>query len=211
MAGGASSRPESPGPGGAGQPTAAIGPGWVVLLVGPSGAGKDSVLSGARMRLAGDTRFVFPRRVVTRDADGSEDHATLSPAAFEDCAARGGFALDWHAHGHRYGIPAETDAAVRAGCTAVFNASRQIVPVARGRYAALAVVMIDAPVEVRAARLAARNRERAEQVLSRLGRVVTGFSPAEADLAIDNSGPLADSADRLVRWLQALPTSRAAT
>jgi ribose 1,5-bisphosphokinase len=189
----------------------AVGPGWVVLVVGPSGAGKDSVLNEARVRLAGDARFVFPRRVVTRVADGSEDHASLSRDAFEDLAARGGFALHWHAHGHRYGIPAEADVAVRAGRTAVFNASRQIVPVARGRYAGLAVVMVDAPVEIRAARLATRNREHAEQVLARLGRVVTGFSAEEADLVIDNSGPLTDSADRLVRWLQMLAARGAAT
>lgn len=182
----------------------AVGPGRVVLVVGPSGVGKDSVLNAARARLAADARFVFPRRVVTREADGSEDHASLSLDAFGDIAARGAFALHWNAHGHRYGIPSETDMAVRAGCTVVFNASRQIVPVARGRYAALAVVMVDAPVEIRAARLATRNRERAEQVLARLGRVVTGFSAEEADLAIDNSGSLTDSADRLVRWLQML-------
>ena len=37
-----------------------------MLVVGPSGAGKDAVLRVARERLAGDRRFVFPSRVVTR-------------------------------------------------------------------------------------------------------------------------------------------------
>jgi ribose 1,5-bisphosphokinase len=188
---------------------AAIGPGCVVLVVGPSGAGKDALLAEARSRLAHDGRFLFPRRVVTRAADGSENHVSLSWAAFDEVARHGGFALHWHAHGLRYGIPAEADAAARAGRTVVFNASRQIVAAARGRYAATAVVMIDAPVEVRAARLAARNRERAEQVLSRLGRVVPGFSPEQADLVIDNSGGLDSSARHLVEWLHALPARSA--
>jgi ribose 1,5-bisphosphokinase len=86
--------------------------------------------------------------------------------------------------------------------TVVLNASRQVVQAARARYAAIAVVIIDAPAEIRAARLAMRNRERAEQVLARLGRVVTAFSAAEVDLTIDNCGALEDAAGRLVQWLQ---------
>jgi ribose 1,5-bisphosphokinase len=198
VAAGASSDPAAPR-----QAAAAIGPGRVVLVVGPSGAGKDSVLKVARTRLAGDGRFYFPRRVVTRAADGSEDHASLSCEAFEVLVANGGFALHWHAHGHRYGIPAEADAAARAGRTVVFNASRQVVGPARERYTSVAVVMLDVPVEIRAARLALRNRERAEQVLARLGRVVTGFSATDVDLTVDNSGALDTAASQLVQWLQA--------
>jgi ribose 1,5-bisphosphokinase len=200
VAAGASSDPGAPL-----QAAAAVGPGRVVLVVGPSGAGKDSVLNAVRTRLAGDDRFFFPRRVVTRTADGSEDHASLTCEAFEAMAARGGFALHWHAHGHRYGIPAAADEAVRAGRTVVFNASRQVVAAARERYAGVAVVMIDVPVEIRAARLATRNRERAEQVLARLGRVVAGFSVADVDLTIDNSGTLEAAAGRLVQWLRGEP------
>jgi ribose 1,5-bisphosphokinase len=182
-----------------------------VLVVGPSGAGTDSVLNAARARLAGDGRFAFPRRMVTRVADSSEDHTSLSREAFEAVLARGGFALHWHAHGHRYGIPAEADEAARAGRTVVFNASRHIVRPARERYAAMAVVMVDAPVEIRAARLAARNRERADEVMARLGRVVPGFSPDDVDLAIDNSGTLDAAAERLIQWLQGVATDRGQT
>jgi ribose 1,5-bisphosphokinase len=77
-----------------------------------------------------------------------------------------------------------------------------VVRAARERYAAVAVVMVDAPPEIRAARLALRNRERADQVLARLGRVVSGFSAADADLTVDNSGPLGDTAQALVQWLR---------
>ena len=65
-------------------------------------------------------------------------------------------------------------------------------------------VLIDAPLEVRAARLAERNRESPAEVLARLGRVVTGFDPADADLTIDNTGTLEEAANRLVAWLRAL-------
>jgi phosphonate metabolism protein PhnN/1,5-bisphosphokinase (PRPP-forming) len=174
----------------------------VVLVVGPSGAGKDAVLGAARERLAGDGRFLFPRRVVTREANLAEDHVSLSRAAFEAQLQCGGFALHWEAHGLRYGIPASAEDAVLSGRTVVFNASRETVAVARDRYAAAAAVLVDAPPEVRAARLAARSREAPEEVLVRLQRVATGFSAADADLVIDNGGLLEDAVDLLVRWLR---------
>ena len=59
---------------------------------------------------------------------------------------------------------------------------------ARRRYAATVVIVVDAPVEVRAARLAARDRESPEEVRVRLERVVAGFHHAEADLIVDNGG-----------------------
>lgn len=198
MAGGVSSRGTAPGE------AAPIGPGAVVLVVGPSGAGKDTLLRLVRERLGGDTRFFFPQRVVTRPADASEEHATLSQRAFEERIESGGFALHWEAHGHRYGILAEADAAVRAGRTVVFNASRQVIPAVRRRYAAAAAILVDVPVEVRAARLAARNRESAQEVLARLRREVTGFDVTENDLALDNSGLPERAADVMIRWLQAL-------
>jgi ribose 1,5-bisphosphokinase len=183
--------------------------GCVVLVVGPSGAGKDTVLRHARERLAGDGRFLFPRRVVTRPADASEDHTSLTLEAFAELVSRGAFALHWHAHGHLYGIPAAVDAAANAGSIVVFNASRQVVPVARQRYAATAVILVDAPLEIRAARLAARDRERPEEVAVRMRRVVTGFSAADADLTIDNGGALSDAVAPLVQWLRTLAASGA--
>ena len=46
----------------------AVRPGVLVLVVGPSGAGKDSLLAAAQHVLAGNTGFVFPTRDVTRPA-----------------------------------------------------------------------------------------------------------------------------------------------
>jgi ribose 1,5-bisphosphokinase len=193
----------SSSPGSAPTEPGAIGPGRVVLLVGPSGAGKDAVLHEARGRLADDPRFYFPRRLVTREANAAEDHVSLSRAAFEERLACGGFALDWQAHGLCYGIPADVDEAVRAGRTVAFNASRAAVQTARRRFSRTAAVLIDAPLTLRAARLAARNREGPEDAVARLDRVVTAFSPADADLVIDNGGALQDAARRLVEWLRA--------
>ena len=185
-------------------PSGQIGPGRVVLVVGPSGAGKDTILNEVRARLAGDPRFSFPRRIVTRAANAAEDHDTVSATAFDAQLESGAFALYWQAHGLSYGIPSTIDEAVRRGASVVFNASRSVVPAVRVRYRSAAVVLIDAPLEVRAERLATRNREQARDVAARLERVAAGFTANDSDLVIDNTGTPADAADALIAWLQAL-------
>jgi len=90
-----------------------------------------------------------------------------------------------------------------AGRSVVFNASRRVVPVARARYTNAAVVLIDAPLQLRARRLATRDRERAKAIGVRLERVVAEFSARDVDLVIDNSGALCQAADALADWLSA--------
>lgn len=181
-----------------------IGPGALVLVVGPSGAGKDALIAGAREELDGDPRFSFPERVVTRPAHAAEDHATLSDAAFVEMAQRGGFALTWQAHGLRYGVPASIDEAISKGCTAVVNVSRTICGEAHRRYERAYVLLIDCPVEVRAARLASRGREEAGAVQARIDRSVTEFDPASVDARIDNAGTLEDGVRQLVAALRSI-------
>jgi ribose 1,5-bisphosphokinase len=174
--------------------------GRVVLVVGPSGAGKDAIITSVRDRLAGDPRFVFPKRIVTRAPSAAEENETVSVDEFEALVGRGAMALHWEAHGLHYGLPAAIEDAVRRGCTVVFNASRQVVASAKARYAC-AVVYIDAPLQLRAQRLATRSRERAEDIVPRLSRIVRGFDPSRADLVINNSGSLGEASESLATWL----------
>src|SRR6188508_934195 len=95
--------------------TAAIGPGRLVLVVGPSGAGKDTLLGLARAACTDDRRIVFPRRVVTRQASAAEDNDQMSAEAFRQAAAQGAFAISWEAHGHAYGLLRSIDDDIRAG------------------------------------------------------------------------------------------------
>jgi ribose 1,5-bisphosphokinase len=171
--------------------------------VGPSGAGKDAILRATRERLAADQRFVFPRRIVTREANAAEDHVAVTPQQFDALVRRGGLAVHWQAHGLQYGISAEIDRSLREGSSVIFNASRGVVSVVRARFAATATVLIDAPPSLRADRLAARDREGAHEIAARLARVVCGADALEPDLLISNDGALEHAAERLTRWLQA--------
>jgi ribose 1,5-bisphosphokinase len=177
-----------------------IGPGRVVLVVGPSGAGKDAILREAQSRLANDPSFVFPRRIVTRATSVDEHCETVTVQEFEALVRQGALALHWNAHGLRYGLPAGIDDAVRRRSTVVVNVSRQILPAARARYTC-SLVYVDAPLAVRAQRLAARKRERTEDIAARLGRVVEGFDTSQADLVIDNGNSLDAACHRFASWL----------
>jgi phosphonate metabolism protein PhnN/1,5-bisphosphokinase (PRPP-forming) len=176
----------------------------LVAVVGPSGAGKDTLMAGARAALRGDGRFRFARRCVTRPAEaGGEDHEPLTEAAFAARREAGGFALWWQAHGLSYGIPRDIEADLAAGRVVVANLSRQALGLVAGRYP-LRVLLITAPVALRAARLAARGREAAADIAARLSREAS--LPAGLDVeTVSNEG---DVADGLARVLAAL--SRAA-
>ena len=106
-------------------------PGVFVAIVGPSGAGKDSLIRGLGERLTGRDGVVIARRVVTRPSDDHEDHDTMDEAAFEDAEEAGRFALSWSAHGLSYGVPVEIDAAIEEGKIVVCNVSRAAVAAVR--------------------------------------------------------------------------------
>lgn len=172
----------------------------LVAVVGPSGAGKDTLMDGARAALAADPRFRFVRRCITRPADaGGEAHEALTPDAFAARRAQGGLALWWEAHGLLYGIPRDIEDDLAAGRVAIANLSRQTLTEAAARYP-LRVLLITAPIELRAARLAARGREAAADIAARLAREA-GLPPG---LDVETVSNDADVAEGVARVLAAL-------
>lgn len=142
----------------------------LVPVVGPSGAGKDTLMAGARAALEGDARFLFARRCITRPAEaGGEDHSPMTEPDFEALREAGGFALWWRAHGLLYGIPVAVARALEEGRVVVANLSRTVLAEAASRYP-LRILNITAPLPVLAARLAARGREDAADIAARLAR-----------------------------------------
>ena len=175
------------------------GSGLFVAIVGPSGAGKDSLIRAAAARFADDGNFFVVRRVVTRTSDAYEEHDTLDPAAFEAAAQAGKFALTWGAHGLSYGVPIEVDEAMRTGKIVICNLSRRAVDAARRRWPEVFAVLVTARPETLAARLAARGRENAED---RRGRLERSLDFA-ADAVVDNDGALEAAAEQLLALIAA--------
>lgn len=137
----------------------------IFAVVGPSGAGKDTLIRGA-LAARPDLRSV--RRVITRPTEaGGEDFEGVTPEDFAHRQARGDLALTWQAHGLSYGIP---KVQVSGPGDVIFNGSRATLPLAVRTFPGLRVILITAPDILLAARLAARRRETAEDIRARLSR-----------------------------------------
>lgn len=173
-------------------------PGRFIAVVGPSGVGKDTVMAAlvedsARLRLV--------RRVITRPASaGGEDFDAVTEAEFRALEAAGDFALTWQAHGLSYGIPKTVTDALAEGTDMLVNLSRKKLLEAATAFPGMLVLNLTACTEVLAQRLAARGRESASDIASRLRREVA--LPVGLDvITLDNSGPLADTVSRALRHL----------
>jgi ribose 1,5-bisphosphokinase len=178
-----------------------IGPGRLVLVVGPSGAGKDTLLQLAQAACIEDHDIVFPRRVVTRESSAAEDNVAMSPDEFRRGLDHGDFAVHWDAHGHSYALPLEINDDIRAGRTVVANVSRTVIGTLRTAYANVAVVTITAPPDVLAQRLAARSRRSDGNIAERLNRSVDDAA-AHADVTIVNAGSADYHSRQLVRVIR---------
>jgi len=165
------------------------GTGRLVAVVGPSGAGKDTLIAAAARRFAGDPHVRFTRRIVTRPANrAAEDHDSLDEAGFDSAERTGAFCLTWTAHGLRYGLPRSIETEIGEGHVVVANLSRRALPVASARFLKLDVVEVTARPEILLQRILARGRESAEAAAARLARQVP--LDCSASLRIDNSGDL---------------------
>jgi len=180
----------------------------LIYVMGPSGAGKDSVMNLARAMLAPDLPVAFAHRYITRPAEaGGENHIALTPAEFALRRTHGLFAFHWEAHGNHYGIGREVHGWRNAGMTVVISGSREHYLKLGGIDDDTWPVLITAPAERLAARLEARGRETASAAIARLQR---GDSYEMTDprlVTILNDGALQTAARAFVSLIARLQPS----
>ncbi|ULN66222.1 ribose 1,5-bisphosphokinase [Vibrio gigantis] len=181
-------------------------PGQLYYVIGPSGAGKDSIISALREQFVKD--LVVAHRYITRAADaGGENHVELSDDEFFIRYSRNMFAMSWQAHGMSYGIGQEVHQWMDAGLSVVVNGSRAYLDAARDLFGEkLVPVVVSVKPEVLEARLRARGRESEAEIALRLQRAadycvdsVSGVSTINNTLCIDNSGTLEQSIAQFAR------------
>lgn len=188
--------------------TSADAPGHLFLVVGPSGAGKDSLIEAAKAALSERPEFAFPRRIITRTSDPhSEDHDSVAEAEFERLRDDGAFFLHWGAHSLRYALPARVADDLAAGATVISNVSRSVIAEAREKHRNTTVVFVTASQDVLEQRLLARGRENRAAVRQRLAR--SAAVPEGVPVAtVMNDGRLEDAVNRFLSLLTAPASDR---
>ena len=178
----------------------------LVLVAGPSGAGKDALLDAARAAYSGDPAIVFPLRIVTREAlAGAEDHGSLSLAAFKRMESAGGFALSWRAHGLAYGVPAAIRGDLESGRAVAVNVSRGTILAAEAMGYPVTVLHVTAAPEILAQRIAQRGRETASEIAARVARDVPLAAHKARIIEVRNETTLEAG---IAAFLDALRTAR---
>ncbi len=175
-------------------------------VMGPSGAGKDAVLRLARQRLAPADGVAFAHRYITRPPEANENHIALSEAEFRQRRERGLFAMDWAANGLLYGIGREVELWRAAGLSVVVSGSREHFAAELAQRADVTGVLITAPADVLARRLATRGREDEAAIADRLGRNPVAMAGSVSHTIV-NDGALDRAVDRFIACLRAGPAA----
>lgn len=177
--------------------------GRLVLVVGPSGVGKDSIINAAKTALGGQADIIFPRRIITRPSDpDSEDHDTLDEATFARLSGQGAFFLHWPAHGLHYALPGAVAENLADGATVIANVSRSVVTEAQAKHPDTLVICITASPAVLEQRLLSRGREDLETVRRRLARSAE-LPSGVATVTIVNDGSLEAAVEQFLSALAA--------
>mgnify|MGYP000099829998 FL=1 len=179
--------------------------GLLVLVVGPSGVGKDTLLDAARERLSDNKQFCFPRRCITRPAGSvGETHIPVRPEDFGQMARQGAFLLSWMAHDLGYGIPRHVLGEVEAGKTVIVNVSRSVISDACALVGQnnVRVISIRASSEALRKRLEGRGREDALDIERRLARASTYQIDGDHVVHVDNDADLETGIARFIHAIE---------
>jgi ribose 1,5-bisphosphokinase len=178
--------------------------GRLVLVVGPSGVGKDSLMNEARIAFKNDPHYVFVRRIVTRKASiENEDHDCLDEAAFIEAEQQGLFALTWLAHGLHYGLPITMQTQLANGHTVIANISRSVILEAETLCSNVTLLNLTADPEILAARIAQRGREQTADIAQRLARQSPLYARKAHIVTIENNAELRDASALFIAAIRA--------
>lgn len=177
-------------------------PGILVLVVGNSGSGKDSIISEVVKRFPSNLKEIhLTQRYITRPSSKTEDNIAITPKIFKEMSLQKKFALEWHIYDLDYGVPIDIDDWLKKGHPVIVNVSRTIVKKARSIYRNILVVFIKVPFEITFQRIKERARESGKQLQERIQRAKDNQTFPDADFIVDNSGELEIAIDQFLSYL----------
>lgn len=174
-----------------------------ILIVGASGAGKDSLLQAARAHFtqikhkhnsAQDMtkELHFIPRYIDRIPDCHEANYYLDTQSFE--LLEGFFISKWRANGHSYGIARHT---LFAHSVNLISISRTAIQDFEAQCTSVSVIEVFVPTQILKARLEKRGRESKEQIAQRLQNA-SKITQAKRLYRFENTKPLYESAQDFI-------------
>lgn len=168
--------------------------GKLYYVIGPSGAGKDTLIDAIRSQYPED--IIVAHRYITRPfGAGGENHVAVSETEYFSRQEKGLFAMSWQAHGLCYGVGLEVTSWLTKGFSVVLNGSRAELAQAKQCFGDdLVPIVVNVTLDVLRTRLENRGRESAEEIERRLKRATDFTLTHQKDyFHIDNSGDIQDS------------------
>jgi ribose 1,5-bisphosphokinase len=180
----------------------------LIYVVGPSGAGKDSVMQWIKRHVNAhhpDTVHCARRTITRASTDATEAHEYLDVHNFLSLKSQGEFAMHWQANGLHYGIRHRELTVLEAAGWVFANGSRSHLEHAIERFPELTLLHVTADQETLRQRLKSRARESDEKIEARLRRNVDLGSVQHKNLVeVDNSGSLEMTGHQVIRQLAEL-------
>jgi ribose 1,5-bisphosphokinase len=169
----------------------------LIYVVGPSGAGKDSVMQVLKAHWSDLPPAHWARRTITRTVQAdAETHESVDQAEFERLSRMNLFAMSWQANGLCYGIRHAELVPLEAGHCVFVNGSRAYAPHVLEVWPEATFVLITAPIDLLARRLQMRAREDELAIAHRLARDIALDLPAQT-LRIINDGTIQSAVEQL--------------
>lgn len=177
-------------------------PGQLFYVIGPSGVGKDTLLSYARQALD-SAPVIFAHRYITRPVElKGENHIHLSEAEFNNRLQRHCFKFHWHSHGWHYALGREVDLWLQQGLNVVMNGSREYLPTATALHPDIVPVLLTASEVNLRQRLIRRGRESADGIEERIQRAQQFAGLSHPNLyVIENNATIEQAGGKLIELL----------
>lgn len=177
--------------------------GALILLVGNSGSGKDSLINWVLSHWSPEKPPpIIPTRFITRPpSPETEDYKSVTLEHFQNLSKAGAFLLQWESYGILYGVPREIEDELARGKSVLVNVSRQIVESTKKNLPHVYVIFIRVPFHITAERIRARGREQGTSITERLERARLNQEFPTADYVVDNSGDLDAAGQQLLTIL----------